>query len=387
MEDRHDGLRQRPHIPWRDEPAGDAVLDEVAAAGDVGGDHRPADGHGLHDRPRQPLAIVGRQDEGGAIGEVGADVVGDAQVLDHALGLPGGDLRAGDGARVLVDGAEQAEARLRVLRLDDARRLDVLDDALVADQSGDQQEARRPRCRRDVGVVVEVEAGAGDLDHSLLRRQDAEADEVGPVVAVQHEDAVADRERGFHRRREDGADQPALALGALGEGIAQALDDGEDPGHAGQAGGEAAHDHRLGRVREDDLDLELAKQRGEAGDVGNVLERVDPGAGEADPLVDGAGPLKAGQIRGAELGGAGEDGVALGDHVLDQPAAKRDDGIAADDGDAAARVRHAGAGLRSQRALREVRCIHGRGLLQSSRPRRPDGPPLRRRSGADRPPG
>ncbi len=62
-----------------------------------------------------------------------------------------------------------------------------------------------PRRHASAHVGLAEISGVGNLDHCLLRQEDSEAEEKSAIVAVQHEDAIADSERGLHCGRESTA--------------------------------------------------------------------------------------------------------------------------------------------------------------------------------------
>ena len=123
--------------------------------------------------------------------------------------------------------------------------LDILDDALVAQQAGDQQEGRRLRRHGREAVVLGIDARALDPDQRLAGRDDPGLAKVVEVVPVLEQDRLAAGKAGAIQPRRHLAQDPALELAALDEGVAQPRDHGEDVRHAGEPRRAGAVDHRL----------------------------------------------------------------------------------------------------------------------------------------------
>jgi hypothetical protein len=135
----------------------------------VGDDHRAAGAHRFEDRARRAFAIR-RQDQDVRGGEHGADVGNVAEVLDRAVGDPAVELGAADARRVGIDPTGGGERGVGANRAHAARHLDELDDAFLAHQPADVDEARRARWERPGRIVIDVDAAAAHERHRKAAR-------------------------------------------------------------------------------------------------------------------------------------------------------------------------------------------------------------------------
>ena len=205
-----------------------------------------------------------------------------------------------------------------------ARGLDELEDALVLEQARDQQEGRRLEPGRREPVVLDVDPGAVHPDRLVPIADDREAAEVLEIVGVLEEDAVGVAQAGAIERADQAPHEIAGEPAALDEGIAETADQGEDRGHAGEARGHGAVDHRLRGVGEQQVRAQPAQHVGEPEHAPGVEQRVQPGPPQGDRVVAGAALGECLGDLGVAAGGAAHDRMARGHHVLDQPTAEVD---------------------------------------------------------------
>lgn len=153
------------------------------------------------------------------------------------------------------------------------------------------------------------------------RRQPPPAQEIA-IVRIEDEGRIGERECEPIERLLDGAEKASAALAAVGEGVAHALDHGEDPPDPGEPGGQGTIDHRLHRVGEQHVRAQLVENPPQPEDTAHVTQRVEPRPVERHLPEPGATRTKLGDHPRVVVGGATDDLMAAGDHGVDQPTAK-----------------------------------------------------------------
>ena len=195
------------------------MLDDILAAGHIGGDDRARHGRRLEQRVRHALAVR-RQHDAIGLRQVGPDIVGLFQVLDQPAARPARDPFERDRVRIVcVHRPQQLELHRRQLLTHDARRGGVFLDTFIAQHPGHQQEPKRGRCGlpRRIGLeVLQVDPGTRQHFHHVRPCQ-ARIDKQLAIVGILEEHPMRSPERTAVQPFDEARQQ-----GVVDEGRAQA---------------------------------------------------------------------------------------------------------------------------------------------------------------------